>query len=103
MSKFKVYTEVTANANGTSLKGYVKANYNQLLSLLGEPTYDTPSGDNKVQKEWVVGFKGEIFTIYDWKTYNEFETMNTLNEFNVGGTTNASEFIEFIEKSIKNN
>ena len=28
--------------------------FNSLVDILGEPTYDTPSADDKVQKEWVL-------------------------------------------------
>ena len=50
-----------------------------------------------MQKEWVVDFDGEIYTIYDWKTYDERYTMEELTNWNVGGKTSALDFIEYIE------
>ena len=45
---------------GTSLAGYLKdTTYTQLVNALGEPTFPFASGDDKVQKEWVIEFKGE--------------------------------------------
>jgi len=69
---------------GTSLSGYLNVTYNQLINVLGEPTYNHPSGDNKVQVEWVVEFEGNLFTIYDWKTYNREYTENVLDRFHIG-------------------
>lgn len=85
------------------LKGYINAtyNYNQLIETLGEPTHDEPSGDEKTQMEWVVEFEGNIFTIYDWKTYSRNYTENELTRFNVGGKTYAGDFIDYIESLIK--
>jgi hypothetical protein len=86
----------------TSLQGYIVATYNQLVEVLGKPTYDEPSGDDKVQVEWVVEFEGNIFTIYDWKTGSREYTENELMKFNVGGTTSASDFIQEVETLINN-
>jgi len=93
--------EVNGKTNGSSFKGYIKATYNDLVRALGEPTYSEPSGDDKVQKEWVVEFKGNVFTIYDWKTFNPEYTMTKLDEFNIGGRVSATEFIETLENKIK--
>ena len=55
------------SANGTSLCGYVKTTYAELLEKLGEPLRDF-SGDGKVTCEWVIDFHdGTVSTIYDWK------------------------------------
>jgi hypothetical protein len=103
MENFKVLSKEDENnvSNGSSLKGYINATYSQLIGVIGEPTYDTPSGDEKTQMEWVVEFNDEIFTIYDWKTYSRNYTENELNRFNVGGKTYAGDFIDYIESIIK--
>lgn len=93
--------EVGNKTNGSSLKGYISITYPQLVSLLGEPTYSAESGDNKVQKEWVVEFDEDVFTIYDWKTFDEKYTMNELDEFHIGGRTDANDFIEALENKNK--
>ena len=100
MKNLKVLSIENANESGTSLKGYINATYSQLLEALGEPTYNEPSGDNKVQVEWVVEFGGNIFTIYDWKTGSREYTENELMKFNVGGTIPASDFIQELESQI---
>lgn len=89
---------------GSSLGGYIKATYNQLVNVLGEPTCPNPSGDDKVQKEWVVKYKGEYFTIYDWKTYDVNYTMNELDHFHVGHkpstTLRVYDFMEELQNKI---
>ena len=86
---------------GTYLQGYINGcTFRQLNELLGEPAYNEPSGDGKVNFEWVVEFNGEIFTIYDWKTYNAMDSMEGLTTWNVGGTTSASDFIQEVESLI---
>ena len=89
--------EENFNVVGTSLSGYINTTYKQLIETLGEPTWDEASGDDKVQKEWVIEYKGNIFTIYDWKTYDVDYTMNKLDRFNVGSKADATEFITVIE------
>ena len=86
---------------GSSLAGYIHCTYKELLEVLGEPTYQDPSGDSKVQKEWVVEYNGEVFTIYDWKTYDPEYTMNELDEFHIGGKGSAHDFINELEGMIE--
>ena len=86
---------------GSSLKGYIKCTYQDLIRVLGEPTYPFPSGDSKVQKEWVVEYDEKIFTIYDWKTFDPEYTMNELDRFHIGGKTPVHDFINKLEKMIK--
>ena len=85
---------------GSSFKGYIKCTYHDLIRTLGEPTYSDPSGDNKVQKEWVIKHKGKIFTIYDWKTFDSEYTINKLDEFHIGGKEPAHDFINKLEERI---
>jgi len=86
---------------GSSLKGYIKCTYQDLIRVLGEPTYSDPSGDNKVQKEWIVEYNKKVFTIYDWKTFDPEYTMTELDEFHIGGKTSAYDFIRKLEEMIK--
>jgi hypothetical protein len=98
----KVFNQDTSpNMMGSSGSGNIKATYQQLVAILGEPTFDTPSGDNKVQKEWRVDFKGDTFAIYDWKTYDVEYTMNELDIFNIGSKASATRFIAALEEKIK--
>jgi hypothetical protein len=105
MKTFKVldFQEADSLTVGSSNKGYINATYGQLIASLGEPTYDEPSGDDKVQVEWVVEFNDEIFTIYDWKTFSREYTENKLMEFNIGGKSYAGDFIDALDSLIKSN
>jgi len=101
MSKLKAFnSENCPDTTGTSLKGYFYITYRQLVDLLGQPTFPEQSGDGKVQVEWVVEYKGEIFTIYDWKTYDRGYTENTLGKFNVGGKFYAVDLIDYLESQL---
>ena len=89
------------SSNGTSLKGYVIAAYQDLLNVLGKPTFDEPSADGKTWQEWVVGYDQEIYTIYSWKqpenpADNPLETIR----WHVGGYNGAYEFIDALEKEL---
>jgi hypothetical protein len=88
---------------GTSYSGCIKANYKQLVEALGEPTWDEASGDDKVQVEWVCEFEGNLFTVYDYKTYDREHTLNKLDEFHIGSKVVANEFIGMLEAKIKEN
>ena len=87
---FKIYTseeqeEAMDLSCGTSLAGYLKdTTYDQLVNALGEPTHPDASGDNKTQKEWIIEFKGTVFTIYDWKTYSEEDTIMFYRNWHIG-------------------
>jgi hypothetical protein len=90
-------------ACGSSLKGYINATYFQLLEVLGEPTFSDASGDDKTQVEWVIKFGNSYFTIYDWKTYDREYTLNELDEFHIGGKSNALDFINELENKLNEN
>jgi hypothetical protein len=93
--------EVGNKINGTSLKGYLDGvSYVDLVDTLGQPTYTTPSGDDKVTKEWVVQYNDEIFTIYDWKTPSSEYTETQLLRWNVGGKSLAYNFIKEVDGRI---
>ena len=97
---FKSYD--APNTDGSSLKGYVNATYEELVGLLGFPTFNEPSGDDKVQVEWVVEYKGEIFTIYDWKTFSRYYTENVLERFHIGGKQYGGDFEDWINRELGN-
>ena len=87
---------------GTFLVGnIIGPTYSELVELMGEPTFSEESGDGKIQKEWVIRDGNDVFTIYDWKTFDKNYTENVLVRWNVGGKTSAGDFIEKIEKKIQ--
>ena len=65
--KFENKEEAYGKTTGSSLKGYLATGikFKDLYQAFGEPTYNEPSGDDKVQREWVFEYKGNIFTNYD--------------------------------------
>ena len=101
--QFQVFENDTDVANGTykigSLDGIY---YRDLLTKLGKPTV-IGSGDDKVQYEWIMEFEGEIFTIYDWKTYDAEYTEYELDTWSIGGNANSAAllfaFKEYIYES----
>jgi hypothetical protein len=99
MAKYnKITDKESANraSVGTSLKDRLSGfNYKQLVAAFGKPTFSEQSGDGKVQKEWVFQrtTDGEVFTLYDWKTYDEDYTTTLNQTWNVGGKVYAGEFV----------
>ena len=103
MEKLIIYKDGEApNTGGTFKVGTIDGvSYNQLWNYLGEPTFNEPSGDNKTQVEWVVDYNGEIYTIYDWKTYDRHYTENSLTTWSIGGKNSGFELSCYIESQIK--
>ena len=104
------YNKITNKENalklmsGTSLKDrLVGFNYKQLVAAFGEPTFSTPSGDGKIQKEWVFVRTEDnvVFTIYDWKTYDDGFTTTMNQTWNVGSKVYAGEFVTDIMVQLK--
>lgn len=67
--KFETGTHVRTSMS--SLRGYVNANFWDLVEKFGEPTYNESFGEDKVDVEWCIEFDdGTIATIYNWKDYD---------------------------------
>lgn len=61
------YQRQTTNVlNGTSLQGYVKATFAELVSAFGQPEIN-PS--DKVIHQWALNIEGVICSIYDYKDH----------------------------------
>jgi hypothetical protein len=88
-----------AMGNGTSRMGEMQVSYKDLVLAFGEPM---ESDGYKVSGEWIFidEDNGEVFTIYDWKSTNLYdsdapsvETFRSLNHpvtFNIGGNHKGS-------------
>ena len=98
LQKFSaIESEALGPSIGTSLKGSFNGyKFIELYAALGNPTYDFANGDDKCQVTWEFVFNGEFFTIYDWKTYDRLYTLSENEVWNVGGKTNAADFIEHV-------
>jgi hypothetical protein len=88
--------------NGTSFhNSTVRASVNELIKIIGEPTYEDNTGEDKVNIEWVLENEGgDVITIYDWKEYRKIGYDEKIN-WHVGGmekniTDNAKEEIEYV-------
>ena len=99
MNEIKIFDiNNSPSTTGTGLAGYLNnVTYQELVDALGLPTFNEPSGDDKTQVEWVLDFNGNVFTIYDWKTYDREYTENKLTRWNIGSIVDATAFIAVIE------
>lgn len=60
-----------ADPSGTCLQGYLVGNYKKIVEMFGEPI---ESDGYKVSAEWVfVSEKGDVVTLYDWKSTNLYD------------------------------
>lgn len=67
------------NINGTSLQGYVRTTFAELVEQFGAPHME--DGD-KTTVEWAFNVGGIVFTIYDYKTYG---TPKNEYDWHIGG------------------
>jgi hypothetical protein len=77
--------ELQGAATGTSFyNDTFYATPQELIELIGPPTYDNNKGEDKVNLEWVCKNEyGETVTIYDWKHYRPLD-MNKLVHWHLG-------------------
>ena len=98
--QFQVFDNYTDVADGTwkvgSLNGIY---YRDLVNKLGRPSV-VGSGDDKVQVEWVMKYKDEVFTIYDWKTYDPEYTEYELDTWSVGGNDQSAKIVSEFKRYI---
>ena len=67
---------------GSSLVGYMRTTYADIVKVLGEP-HHVSDGSDKVTAEWDIRFvDGPLVTIYDYK---EKETPRDSYEWHIGG------------------
>jgi hypothetical protein len=83
-----------------SLKGYIFASYSDLIKVLGQPTFEG-GPENKINYEWNVNYKGEIFSIYDWKTSPEWSKFKEDYRWHVGAENSTAEFILAVKVRIE--
>lgn len=72
------------NVSGTSFfGGEIECSVNDLIKVIGEPTFDNNDGQDKTNIEWNMVHKGIDFTIYDWKMYRPI-TLDEKIRWNIG-------------------
>jgi len=76
--------------SGTSFHGTsIVCTPKELKNILGEPTYEDNTGEDKVNLEWVCETQnGKVFTIYDWKEYRPIHEDEEI-EWHIGGYTGS--------------
>jgi len=99
MKKLKAYPLNTI----TSLQGYLNLNYDEIVSIFGEPSSKFPSGDFKVDWEWILEIDNEIITIYNYKDGPSYErdisiTSNDIKSWHIGGKN--QKVLKILEKEI---
>lgn len=96
----------TASINGTSLQGYMKASYDDLVKAFGEPDFDsTRDGESdKVHTQWALEFENAegdmiIATIYDWKEDSAYNSRVGEYNWHIGGNSYdaVSAVYDFVE------
>ena len=92
----------------SSLQGYVTATYDQIVEILGEPTYkieqfyDNEDFDDigeKVETEWeFYDDAGNLVYIYDWKCYDSGATSRSGKNYtwHIGGKNHDA--VDAVEK-----
>lgn len=86
---------------GSSLKGYIKTTYQDLVKCFGEPSSEGDGG-YKVSFEWAIEFSdGTYATIYDWKLSQSERSdvrRGRIYEFHIGGFT--SDAVERVHEAM---
>lgn len=78
--------QTNKEVSGTSFHGITfTATVQDLRKVLGEPTYETNDGNDKVNFEWEMETEdGEFFTVYDYKEYRRLREDEDI-EWHIGG------------------
>jgi len=99
-----------ADINGSHRQSEVYASPARLIEKFGEPI---ESDGYKVSGEYIFdNDEGEVFTLYDWKattlycpdygvTPSDFWARTIPVQFNVGGKTNALDFVQWLSGEVK--
>lgn len=71
---------------GTSWYGNeVRASVNELIRILGDPSFANNDGKDKINFEWCMETSnGDVFTIYDWNEYRVLDLDEPI-EWHIGG------------------
>lgn len=77
-----------------SLKGYINTNFYELIEAIGEPSFNWSNRGDKINYEWAVNYRGQIFYIYDWKADPSACKDDRNFRFHIGGQSDASAFIQ---------
>lgn len=71
------YKDTLKSLEGTSFKGYLLANYNDLVSVFSRPITDID--DCKTDAEWIIDTPYGVTTIYNYKNGKRYLGKNGLD------------------------
>ena len=104
MPKIIKVNNKSSHVNGTSYLGRFNADYDLLISKLGEPT--DSFDEYKTDAEWIIEFEdGNVATIYNWKDGKNYcgeegLPVEHIKEWHIGGRNVC--VVEWIEDYIHN-
>lgn len=84
-TSFRPLTDTDRITGSSFHSDIIFATPNELRHILGEPTFETNDGTDKVNMEWCMEMPdGNIFTVYDYKEYHILRP-NEQVEWHIGG------------------
>tara|TARA_R110000737_G_scaffold114031_3_gene147090 strand:+ start:1888 stop:2259 length:372 start_codon:yes stop_codon:yes gene_type:complete len=93
----KYMTTDGVNTNGSSRVGSLNhMGYKDIVKRVGPPTINYNGAHDKVNVEWIFKVNGDIFTLYDYKSWSETYTFDLLNHWSVGGFENTDENMQIL-------
>ena len=93
----KYMTTDGINTNGSSRVGSLNhMGYKDIVKRVGPPTINYDGAHDKVNVEWIFKVNGDIFTLYDYKSWSETYTFDLLNHWSVGGFENTDENMQIL-------
>tara|TARA_R110001592_G_scaffold142229_2_gene364198 strand:+ start:92 stop:463 length:372 start_codon:yes stop_codon:yes gene_type:complete len=93
----KYMTTDGINTNGSSRIGSLNhMEYKDIVKRVGPPTINYDGAHDKVNVEWIFKVNGDIFTLYDYKSWSETYTREQLNHWSVGGFANTDENMQIL-------
>lgn len=86
----------------TSFKGLKIHNvtYDQLVKILGRPTFPMANSDESVYRSWVIRWDGVTYEVYDYNTFDEHFTTTENTTWWVGSSdgVHTLDFVNLIEE-----
>jgi len=88
------------STGGTSFHdNTITASVNELIAVMGEPSYSGNDGEDKVNFEWEMETEeGEVFTVYDWKEYRPLSRDEQI-EWHIGAHSRRIGYSALVELS----
>ncbi len=108
MIVYEVHEQEQAYESGhlTSFKGLKIHNvtYNQMIKILGQPTFPMANSDKSVYRSWVIRWEGATYEVYDYHTFDETFTTTENTTWWVGSSEGVYtlDFVNLIQELATN-